>query len=81
MEATLTHQVMDEGESVENHTRARSPRLAWPGLVWARQGGAGWGEGRGRTTCTWMVQQNSAPRLAGMWHPFVILSLEPIRLR
>jgi hypothetical protein len=40
MEATLTHQVMDERR--ECGERA----LAWPGL-----GGAGRGEGRGRTTC------------------------------
>jgi hypothetical protein len=31
-----------QGESVENHTRARSPRLAWPGL-----GEAGRGEAKG----------------------------------
>ena len=32
MEATLTHQVMDERrECGEPHARARSPRLAWPG--------------------------------------------------
>jgi hypothetical protein len=42
MEATLTHQVMDERrESGEPHARARSPG----------RGGAGRGEGRGRTTC------------------------------
>jgi hypothetical protein len=45
MEATLTHQVMDERrECGEPHARAlarlASPSLAWPGL----------GEGRGRTT-------------------------------
>lgn len=38
MEATLTHQVMDERrECGEPHARARSlasPRLAWPGLAW-----------------------------------------------
>jgi hypothetical protein len=32
MEATLTHQVMDERrECGEPHARARSPRLAWAG--------------------------------------------------
>ena len=41
MEATLTHQVMDERrECGEPHARVRSPRLAWPGLGWAGLGGA-----------------------------------------
>jgi hypothetical protein len=41
MEATLTHQVMDERrECGESHARARSPRLAWPGLAGAKGAGA-----------------------------------------
>jgi hypothetical protein len=37
MDATLTHQVMDERrECGEPHARARLPRIAWPG-----RGGAG----------------------------------------
>jgi hypothetical protein len=44
MEATLTHQVMDERrECGEPHARARSlasPRLAWPGRAGAGRGGA-----------------------------------------
>jgi hypothetical protein len=37
MEATLTHQVMDERrECGEPHARARS--LAWPGLTWPGRG-------------------------------------------
>ena len=44
MEATLTHQVMDERrECGEPHARARSlasPRLAWPGRNGAGRGGA-----------------------------------------
>jgi len=44
MEATLTHQVMDERrECGEPHARARSlasPRLAWPGRAGPGRGGA-----------------------------------------
>ena len=41
MEATLTHQVMDERrECGEPHARARSPRLAWPGRGGAKGAGA-----------------------------------------
>ena len=44
MEATLTHQVMDERrECGEPHARARSlasPRLAWPGLAGPGRAGA-----------------------------------------
>jgi hypothetical protein len=44
MEATLTHQVMDERrECGEPHARVRSlasPRLAWPGLARAKGAGA-----------------------------------------
>ena len=51
MEATLTHQVMDERrECGEPHARARSlasPRLAWPGLAWPGRGGAGRGGAKG----------------------------------
>jgi hypothetical protein len=40
MEATLTHQVMDERrECGEPHARARS--LAWPGLAWPGLAGVG----------------------------------------
>jgi hypothetical protein len=39
MKATLTHHVMDEGESVENHTRALA-LLVWPGLGRAKGAGA-----------------------------------------
>jgi hypothetical protein len=63
MEATLTHQVMDEKrECEEPHARARS-------LASHRLGGAG----HGRTTCAWMVRRNLAPRLAGARLPFAIL--------
>jgi hypothetical protein len=41
MEATLTHQVMDERrECGEPHARARSPRLAGPGRGGAKGAGA-----------------------------------------
>jgi hypothetical protein len=59
MEATLTHQVMDERrECAEPHARAHSPRL---------------GKGRGRTTCAWMLHRNPAPRLVRAWLTFVVL--------
>ena len=48
MEATLTHQVMDERrECGEPHARARSPRLVWPGLAWPGLAGAGRGGAKG----------------------------------
>ena len=41
MEATLTHQVMDESrECGEPHALARSPRLAWAGWGGAKGAGA-----------------------------------------
>jgi hypothetical protein len=65
MEATLTHQVMDERrECGEPHTRARS--LASPGRAGPGRGGAGQGEGRVNGP------PKSGPRLAGARLPFAV---------
>ena len=63
MEATLTHQVMDERrECGEPHARARSlasPRLAWPGLAWPGRAGPGRGGAKGagaRHTREWSAE-------------------------
>jgi hypothetical protein len=58
-------------EEKGGNTRARSPRR---GVVWR-------GNGRGRTTCAWIVHRNRAQSLAGPRPPFIFDRDRASRLR
>jgi hypothetical protein len=57
-------------EEKGGNTRARS--LTSPGQAGAGRGKARRGDGRGRTTCTWIVHRNPAQSLAGLRPPFAV---------